>query len=143
VVLDASALLAYWFDEEGAAVVTVAIASEGAVIGTPNLAEALTKVVDRRPDLAADLRLTAIGHAGDPAQAPAPLPLAGGAIAVEPFTETDAIISAQVREATRDRGLSLGDRSCLALALRTDQRVLTADAAWTGLTLDVRIEVIR
>ena len=41
-VLDASALLAYWLDELGAEVVTMAVSAEGAFVAPPNFAEALT-----------------------------------------------------------------------------------------------------
>ena len=47
VVLDASALLALLFDEPGADVVEQAIRSYSAVLGATNLAEVLTKAVDK------------------------------------------------------------------------------------------------
>jgi ribonuclease VapC len=39
--------------------------------------------------------------------------------------------------------LSLGDRACLALALRRRLKVLTADTAWATIPLEIEIEVIR
>jgi len=128
VVLDASALLAYWLDEPGAEVVTTAIAAEGALIAAPNLAEALTKLIDRRPALAVDLP---------------DIPLAGGAISVEPFTMVDAVACARLRVDTRQFGLSLGERACLALGQRTGGTVLTADRAWASLAVGVPVRVIR
>ena len=129
VVLDASALLAYWLDEPGAEVVAAAIGSEGAVIAAPNFAEALTKLIDRRTAMAKELG--------------GPLPLAGGSIEVEPFTLVDAEMCAKLRVATKQHGLSLGDRACLALGQRMGLRVLTADRAWSALRVGVDVTVIR
>lgn len=44
---------------------------------------------------------------------------------------------------TRRRGLSLGDRACLATALRHKLPILTGDHAWQGLPLDIEIEFFR
>src|SRR5262249_38253411 len=41
------------------------------------------------------------------------------------------------------RGLSLGDRVCLALAEREDATVLTADRAWREVGLPIKIALIR
>ncbi len=43
----------------------------------------------------------------------------------------------------RPRGLSLGDRCCLALAEREKLPVLTADQRWADLPLDVEIRMFR
>jgi ribonuclease VapC len=43
----------------------------------------------------------------------------------------------------RQRGLSLGDRACLALAESLRQPVLTTDRAWRGLSVGVEIRLIR
>lgn len=60
---------------------------------------------------------------------------------VFPFTEEDARVSADLYVPTRPMGLCLGDRACLALGLRLNLPVLTADRAWAqpSLGLDVRI----
>jgi ribonuclease VapC len=129
-VLDASALLAHLRDEPGADVVAEAIAS-GAVISTVNLAEVFSRVADRGEDpakLAAEL--TQIG-------------LLDGAITVEPFTAADAIDAGRLRPLTRDAGLSLGDRACLALARRLDAPALTADTDWQGVAHGVELRPIR
>jgi ribonuclease VapC len=129
-VLDASALLAHLRDEPGADVVAEAIAS-GAVISTVNLAEVFSHVADRGEDpekLAAELTQSG---------------LLDGAITVEPFTVADAIDAGRLRPLTRDAGLSLGDRACLALARRLDAPALTADTDWQGIAHGVELHPIR
>jgi ribonuclease VapC len=129
-VLDASALLAHLRDEPGGDVVAEAIAS-GAVISTVNLAEVFSRVADQGDDpakLAAVL--TQIG-------------LLDGAITVEPFTAADAIDAGRLRPLTRDAGLSLGDRACLALARRLDAPALTVDTDWQGVAHGVELRPIR
>jgi PIN domain nuclease of toxin-antitoxin system len=127
--LNASAFLAYLGNESGADVVADAIAN-GATIATVNLAEALSTLAARGKDPAAVTRdLIERG-------------LLLGAIAVEPFTTADAIEAARLRPLTSSAGLSLADRSCLAIALRLSAVVLTADHAWDGLGLDVDVRMI-
>jgi ribonuclease VapC len=129
-VLDASALLAYLHDEPGAEIVADAIAG-GAAISTVNLAEVLGRATDSDNDPA---RLA--GQMADRG-------LLGGAISVEPFTDSDAIETARLRPETRAQGLSLGDRACIALARRLCLPALTADTAWSRLNLEVTLQQIR
>jgi len=129
-VLAASALLAHLRDEPGADVVAEAIA-DGAVISTVNLAEVFSRVADRGEDpakLAAELTQSG---------------LLDGAITVEPFTTADAIDAGRLRPLTRNAGLSLGDRACLALARRLDAPALTADTNWQGVAHGVELCPIR
>lgn len=55
----------------------------------------------------------------------------------------DAAEIARLRPLTKAAGLSLGDRACVALALRLRQPALTADRAWDGLALGVELRQIR
>lgn len=129
-ILDASAMLAYLRDEPGADLVAAAVAA-GAAISTVNVGEVLSRVADRDADPARVARqMTDRG-------------LLDGAIAVEPFTTADAVEVARLRPLTRDLGLSLGDRACLALARRLDAPVLTADSAWAKLDLPLDLRQIR
>ncbi len=129
-VLDASALLAYLRDEPGADVVADAIAG-GAAISTVNLAEVLGRAAE---------------HGDEPARLASQMRERGlldGAISVESFSDEDAIEVARLRPETRARGLSLGDRACIALARRLGLPALTADTAWSRLDLDVALRQIR
>lgn len=128
--LDASALLALLQNERGAEVVEDAIA-DGATISTVNLAEALSTMARKGADPATALAtMTERG-------------VIGGAITVEPFTLADAVEAARLRPLTATAGLSLGDRSCLALARRLGTPALTADQPWRGIDLPVEVRSIR
>ncbi len=130
VVLDASAVLALLFDEPGADVVEQAIRSYSAVLGATNLAEVLTKAVDKGIAAAAlEERLAKI----DPL---------GAVLRIEPLTEADAVAIAGLRPATRAAGLGLGDRACLALAKRLGAKCLTTDRAWKGVAQAIGVEVV-
>lgn len=129
-VLDASAFLAYLQDEPGGEVVADAIAG-GAAISAANLAEVLSRAAAHGADPQRLLRrLTERG-------------LIDGAVEVEPLTTADAAEIARLRPLTKTAGLSLGDRACVALALRLGQPALTADRAWDGLDLGVELQQIR
>jgi ribonuclease VapC len=127
-VLDASGLLAYLNDEPGAEEVAEHLASRAA-ISAANLAEALSKLAERGVD---------------PAEVAAELEnrgVLGGLLVVEPLTGTDALTIAELRPLTRDSGLGLGDRACLALGRRLGVPVLTADSAWVELERTVGVDV--
>ncbi len=129
-ILDASALLAYLRDEPGAEVVTEAIA-EGTAVSTANLAEVLSRFADRGADprrIARRLNEQGLLH---------------GAIWIEEVTAEDAVEIARLRPLTREAGLSLADRACLALAGRLEVPVLTADSAWPDVEIDLDLRMIR
>ena len=64
-------------------------------------------------------------------------------VTFEPFTPEQAETAARLYTQTRNHGLSLADRACLALALDKGWPVMTADRAWAGLDLAIEVEVIR
>lgn len=129
-VLDASALLAYLHEEPGADVVADALA-ESARMSTANFAETLSKLADagRVPSEVAD----ELADRG----------ILGGLLVLEPVTGDDALTIADIRATTGRRDISLGDRACLALALRLGLPVLTSDGSWADLGLDVAVQPIR
>lgn len=69
--------------------------------------------------------------------------LAALPLSIDPFDGELAQIVGDLRLLTRRRGLSFGDRACLALAMRSNLPVLTADRAWLTLGLDLDIRLIR
>ena len=54
-----------------------------------------------------------------------------------------AVMAGMLRAETRAAGLSLGDRSCLALTISREGIALTADRAWADLDLEAVVEVVR
>ncbi len=113
--LDSSALIALINREPGADLVESLLGVS--VVSTVNIAEVTTKLVDWNIDIG---ELTKI--------------LTEGKVEITPFTESQARLCGELRRATRSRGLSLGDRACLALAQERGLTAVTADAAWVGAT---------
>jgi len=124
VVIDASALLALLNDEPGADVVAEAL-PEG-VISAVNLSEVVAKLCDAgMPEKAIHQALQPLG------------------IEIVPFDEEQAYQAGLLRTSTQDFGVSLGDRACLSLAKKLSIDALTADRAWTELSIGTTIKVIR
>lgn len=126
VVLDASALLALLLGEPG--VERVKAALDGAAMAAVNLAEVVShyaKLGAARPDIEGLLR---------------PLP-----IRVVPVDAALSYEAGMLRRVTLERGLSLGDRYCLALARREGVPALTAERRWPEIAaaVGVAVEVIR
>lgn len=124
VVLDASALLAYLQDEPGGGRVREVLAHS--VMSTVNW----TEVIGKARDEGVDTR----GLRED---------LASLGLALEPFSADQSEIAGRLKERTREHGLSLGDRACLALGSDRGETVYTADRAWLRLALGVDVEAIR
>ena len=124
VVLDASALLAYLQDEPGGERVREVLAQS--VMSAVSWAE----VIGKARDDGVDTR----GLRED---------LASLGLALEPFFADQAEIAGRLEERTRQLGLSLGDRACLALGSERGETVYTAHRAWSRLALGVDVEVIR
>ena len=61
--------------------------------------------------------------------------------AVFPVDYADALAIGALHAATRSAGLSLGDRSCLALANRLGLPAVTADRAWSRVAAAAGVEV--
>ena len=62
---------------------------------------------------------------------------------IAPFDDPLAFRAAWLRVETRQLGLSLGDRACLALARAANLPVYTADRDWSELRLGIDIRLIR
>jgi PIN domain nuclease of toxin-antitoxin system len=125
VVFDASAMLALLHHERGEEKLTADLL-ERSVASTVNLAEVQSKLVKSgaNPDVAWRDALSSVNS-------------------VEPYTREQARIAGDLIAITEKYGLSLGDRSCLALAIALKAPVYTTEQVWRGLKLGVPIHVIR
>jgi ribonuclease VapC len=125
VVLDASAILAIVNAEPGADIVRASLA--GAIMSAVNYSEVLKKTIER-------------GGTGEAAASF----VRGLSVAVIPFDEALAALSADLYPQTKQHGLSLADRACLALGIQRGATVFTADSNWKRLSLpSLKVKVIR
>jgi PIN domain nuclease of toxin-antitoxin system len=125
IVLDASAMLALLQNERGEEKLTDDLL-EVAVASTVNLAEVQSKLVKKGydPEDAWEDTLLLVTSA-------------------EPFTSDQAKIAGTLIQKTEKYGLSLGDRSCLALAIALKAPVYTTEQIWRNLKVGIPIHVIR
>jgi ribonuclease VapC len=123
-VLDSSALLAYVLAESGADAVKGYLGH--VAISAVNLSEVVARLVNagateelvRRQFKS--LRLSVLD-----------------------FDEDRAYAAGMLRGRTKDHGLSLGDRACIATAARLGLPAVTADRQWAELDVGVEIVLIR
>ena len=124
--LDASALLAVAFNEDGAEQVMLALSRPHVGITVTNLTEVVSKLRQGGMTMAGcrafidDLQLTVVGA----------------------DTET-ALLAGELHSQTRWAGLSMADAMCLATAVQLDASVVTADRAWGRLDVGVSIHIVR
>ncbi|HEY1903890.1 MAG TPA: type II toxin-antitoxin system VapC family toxin [Terracidiphilus sp.] len=125
VVFDASAMLALLHQERGEEKLTADLLARS-VASTVNLAEVQSKLVKNGgdPDIAWRDALSAVQS-------------------VEPYTSDHARIAGDLIVTTERLGLSLGDRSCLALAIALKAPVYTTEQVWRNLKVGIPIHVIR
>jgi ribonuclease VapC len=125
VVFDASAMLALLHHERGEEKLTTDILARS-VASAVNLAEVQSKLIKLRndPDRAWAAALSTVSS-------------------VEPYTHEHARIAGDLIAQTEKYGLSLGDRSCLALAIALKAPVYTTEQLWRNLQVGIPIHVIR
>lgn len=123
-VLDAAALLAVLNNEKGAETV-IPLLAESAV-STVNLAEVGAKLIDAGMDEKAARTAVSILGIGETVD----------------FDGNLAWEAARLRPLTKSLGLSLGDRACLALAVKLKVPAVTADRQWAKIKF-CRVILIR
>lgn len=123
-ILDASAVLAVLNGEPGEKKV-IPILAESA-ISAVNLTEVAAKLLDAGMDEAGARLAVSVLGIGE----------------IVDFTEELAWEAARLRPLTKQYGLSLGDRACLALAIKLKIPAVTADKEWSKLKL-CKVTVIR
>ena len=123
-VMDSSAVLDLLNAEVGADVVRDTISE--AAISAVNVSEVVAKLAERgMPGSAISETLEELG------------------LEIIPFDADQALATGLLRPITRDRGLSLGDRACLALGISLGCGVLTADRQCATLDLGVEVRLAR
>jgi ribonuclease VapC len=124
VVLDASALLAFLRREKGAE--RVAAVLPGCYMSSVNVAETISKMIEYGDTLEeASYQIDRLR------------------ISVVPFDEAQAKIVASLWKQTRQGGLGIGDRACLALALAKSLPAYTTESEWQKCHTGVKIIKIR
>ena len=118
-------MLALLHEEPGADAVEAAL--DGAVMSCVNLSEVLQKAEQHGVDTEGlEFDLQALG------------------VRLHPFDVGSARDAADLWPVTKRRGLSLGDRACLALARSLGGIAVTTDARWSQIEgMDVSVEVVR
>lgn len=124
IVVDASAIIAFIYNEPGADKVLQFISS--ASISSVNLSEVVTDVLKRGADI-----IETREHLSQ-------LPLE-----IIPFNAELAYEAAALEKYRKSHNLSFGDRACLSTGLRLNSKIVTADTKWATLPLSLDIEVIR
>ncbi len=123
-VLDSSAMLCVIFQETG--IEDVARRLDGALVSAVNVTEVFSKLQDRgMPDDSIEKIL------------------AGFKLTVVAFDEHLARMAGRLRNAKRGKGLSLGDRACLALAIARGAIAVTTDQAWQEVNCGARVLLVR
>lgn len=122
-VLDSSAILALLWAEPGSEKVAEYLTKSS--ISAVNAAEVLTKL--RESGITRENATSNFDELG---------------IEIIDFDFKSAAETAELRISTKQLGLSLGDRACLALGIKLDATIVTADKSWAKFR-SAKIEVIR
>lgn len=101
-------------------------ALQGSCLNAVNYSEVLKKTIER-------------GGTGIAASAF----VRGLSIAVVPFDEELASIAADLFPQTKELGLSMADRACLALGIQRNCKVLTTERRMGLVALPIKVKVIR
>ena len=122
-VLDSSAVLAVLNQEKGSEKAQTFFPT--GVVSTVNLAEILTKLTEQGHSLTTAMKSFNLLQ-----------------LEIIDFNVAQALKAAELRTLTKHLGLSLGDRSCLALAIIQGVAAVTADRNWKSLPF-CTVELIR
>jgi PIN domain nuclease of toxin-antitoxin system len=125
IVLDASAFLALAQEEKGAEIIKPLL--KFTVMSTVNIAESLTAL--QRSNIEPDDAMNLINDIIS---------------CIIPFDLDQAAEAARLNQLVKHKGLSLGDRACIAVGIKLEIPIYTADKAWAELNIDkANIKLIR
>lgn len=114
--LDASAILAVLYGEAGEEEIRRRIGGVRALVSTVNLSEVAAKLAEGGFD-EREAR-EAVGVLG---------------LEVRPLGEAAAYLAGMLRPQTRERGMGVADRACVAAARELGATAVTTDGSWEGL----------
>jgi ribonuclease VapC len=126
VVLDASAVLAYLQDESGSEKAGVVLSEGRAIMSSVNYAEVVGKLLET----------------GVP-ESSVKVVMENLELQIESLDEKQAWKTGLLRLSTKEFGLLLADRACLALAHMKKLAVITADKQWDKLKTNIEIIQLR
>jgi len=124
VVIDTSVVMCALLREPG--LDRAELVSRGAYMSSVSVAEMIAKCLEK--DVGEDLAL---------------LYLASSEVSIVDFDAEHARLAGRLWGNAPKGRLSLGDRACIATAIRLGASVATADRFWAGITLPCSIELIR
>ena len=124
IILDSTAVLALFFEEEGADNVLPHLATGG--ISTVNVTEVVTVALRKGASLGVVQEF-----------------LFGLGLEVVPYDTTQAVLAGSLQLHARKFNLSLADRACLGVGLALGLPVLTADHTWVNVPIGVEVRVFR
>jgi ribonuclease VapC len=123
-VLDASAILALLNNENGCEIVARKI--NDSIVNSVNLSDVVAKLNDYSiPEKVIKSILSKLN------------------LNIIPFDEILAIKAGNLRNLTKIKGLSLGDRACIATGILFKLPIITTDRIWEELDIKVKFEFIR
>lgn len=121
--LDTSAVLAYLNREAGWQFVQGKLQNSHCILGTVNFIELISKLAERHSPFLPRIEELMV--------------LMG--VELINLNSKTAMQAGIIINTTKSKGLSLGDRACLALAAEYHAEVLTSDLAWFALDLPVSV----
>lgn len=125
VILDASSLIAFIYAEEGHNIVTKVL--HCSVMSAINVSEVIKYMIN------CNAQKTEIDSLLDKSL-----------YKIVDFDREQSYLTAELNVQTKKYGLSLADRACIALALKTGYPIYTADKVWKNLVIEhVDIYLIR
>lgn len=124
ILLDASVVLGYLNNEPGKETIEPLLLTGDACISVVNLTEVISKLCDW------GMSWETAREAFDKL-----------ALKLEPFTVETSLETARLRSLTREHGLSLGDRACLATASLRNYPVLTGDRPWLNVAQALNLDI--
>jgi PIN domain nuclease of toxin-antitoxin system len=123
-ILDTSVIMAIVLGEAGRE--NAARLAPGSLLSSVNLAEVITKCIEKAVPFEVAQRY-----------------IGGSGIEIVGFDADQAFLAGELFKRAKKGVLSLGDRACIATAVKLGGTAVTADRIWAELDLPCKVELIR